>query len=309
VKSFYINRANPQLGGPATFGWRLKQELLRQGHDFKKDAGNNIAIIDGGYKDNSFNLLRLDGLCLDSSDPNCNIKNEPIFECYKNFDHIVFQSKFCRDVYESFTGVKKPHSIIYNGVPSSFSPHISHPHVENFDKVVIASAKWRRHKRLEEVMEAFSSPKLKGVALLVLDGQRYKPAVDYVKSTQAHNIILFPKISHDKLPEIYVTADAMVHLSWIDWCPNTVVEGLACGLPVLCSHNGGTSELVKDNGVILQLEEDYSLGSTVDLYNPPSVDREIIINGILEVLGKPSGFERSDLSIASVGEQYINLLK
>ena len=75
MKSFYINRANPQLGGPATFGWRLKQELLRQGHDFKKDAGNNIAIIDGGYKDNSFNLLRLDGLCLYRSDANCNIKN------------------------------------------------------------------------------------------------------------------------------------------------------------------------------------------------------------------------------------------
>ncbi len=309
MKSFYINRANPQFGGPATFGWRLKQELIRQGHDFKKKATNNIAIIDGAYNDNSFNLLRLDGLCLDSSDQHCQIKNEPIFRCYEKFDHIIFQSQFSKDVYESFTGITKENTIIHNGVPPDFHSDISHPYVENFDKVVIASAKWRRHKRLEEVMAAFNSPKLKNIALLVLDGQNYKPAAQYVQSTDAQNIILFPKISHDKLPEIYATADAMVHLSWLDWCPNTVVEGLACGLPVLCSHNGGTHELVKDNGITLNLEEDYSMGTPVDLYNPPEVDVEIIVNGILDILEKPSGFHRPDLAISNVANQYIKLLK
>jgi len=309
MKSFYINRANPKMGGPSTFGWRLKEEFIQQGHDFKKNADNNIAIIDGPHKDNAFNVLRLDGLCLDSGDKSCRNKNKPIFDCYEKFDHIVFQSQFSKDIYEAFTGIKKDNTIIYNGVPSTFTPDIPHPYVENFDKVVIASAKWRRHKRLEEAMEAFSSPKLKDVALLVLDGQCYKPAVDYVESTQSQNIILFPKIAHDKLPEIYATADAMVHLSWLDWCPNTVVEGLASGLPVLCSHNGGTKELVKDNGIILTLEEDYQMGTTVDLYNPPIVDTEKIVDGILKILETPKGFHRPDLYIKNVAQQYLNLLK
>lgn len=191
----------------------------------------------------------------------------------------------------------------------SFSPDIPHPYVENFDKVVIASAKWRRHKRLEEVMEAFSSPELKNIALLVLDGQSYKPAIDYTQSIDSQNIILFPKIAHDKLPEIYATADAMVHLSWLDWCPNTVVEGLSCGLPVLCSDNGGTKELVKNNGHIIKLEEKYEMGTTVDLYNPPNIDISLIIDGILQVLKIPKGFKRSDLSIKCVASHYLELLK
>ena len=99
-------------------------------------------------------------------------------------------------------------------------------------------------------------------------------------------------------------ADAMIHLAWLDWCPNTVVEGLSCGAPVLCSHNGGTKELVKDNGVVVQLEEDYEIGARVPLYNPPKVDTSIIVDGILEVLEKPTIFDRLDLDIKTVAKNY-----
>ena len=99
-------------------------------------------------------------------------------------------------------------------------------------------------------------------------------------------------------------ADAMIHLAWLDWCPNTVVEALSCGVPVLCSHNGGTKELVKDNGVIIQLEEDYEIGTKVPLYNPPKVDTNTIVEGVLEVMEKSTIFERPDLDIKHVAEQY-----
>ena len=101
----------------------------------------------------------------------------------------------------------------------------------------------------------------------------------------------------------------MIHLAWLDWCPNTVVEALACGLPVLCSHNGGTRELVKENGVILELEEDYKIGSKVPLYNPPKVDSASITNGILEVLEMGKHLGRPDLSIYQCASAYEKLLK
>jgi len=307
MKTFYINRCNPSGGGPDTFGWRLKQELINQGHEFTKRAQNNLAIIDGSYKENVLNILRLDGLYLDSEDPTCEAQNSHIFKAYKSFDHIVFQSQFSKQVYESFAGISKPSTIIHNGVPSAFNPDIPHPKVDNFEKVLIASAKWRRHKRLEEILQAFSSPQLKDIALIVLDGQNYKPALEHPNPNQ--NIILFPRIAHDKLPEIYATADAMIHISWLDWCPNTVVEGLACGLPVLCSHNGGTKELVKKNGKILQLEEDYTMGTCVDLYNPPLIDINLLVEGILNILDMPKNFRRPDLSIKKVASQYLNIFK
>ena len=102
-------------------------------------------------------------------------------------------------------------------------------------------------------------------------------------------------------------ADAMIHLAWLDWCPNTVVEGLASRLPVLCSHNGGTKELVKNDGVVIQLEEDYKIGEEVYLYQPPKVDTNIIVEGVLKTLNIPKIQERKDLKISKTSLQYSKL--
>ena len=101
----------------------------------------------------------------------------------------------------------------------------------------------------------------------------------------------------------------MVHLAWLDWCPNTVVEGLASGLPVLCSHNGGTKELVKGDGIILELEEDYILGSELDLYSPPQVDISSIVDGVLRIVDMPRIKTRNDLKIKNIGIKYNKVFK
>ena len=108
----------------------------------------------------------------------------------------------------------------------------------------------------------------------------------------------------ESLPRILQSATAMIHLAWLDWCPNSVVEGLASGLPVLCSHNGGTKELVKDSGIILQLEEDYQIGTKLDLYSPPKVDHEIIVEGVEKIIEMPKITDRSDLNIKNTAAQY-----
>jgi hypothetical protein len=56
------------------------------------------------------------------------------------------------------------------------------------------------------------------------------------------------------------------------------------------------------------LEEDYEIGVRVPLYNPPKVDTNIIVDGILEVLEKPTIFDRLDLDILSVAKKYEDLL-
>jgi glycosyltransferase involved in cell wall biosynthesis len=86
-----------------------------------------------------------------------------------------------------------------------------------------------------------------------------------------------------------------------------VVESLAAGTPVLCSHNGGTSELVKDDGVTIQIEDDYVFGRRVPLYNPPKVDTNIIVEGILKVLEMEKIETREDLKISNVAQKYADL--
>jgi len=286
-----MRNLSPSGGGPHIFCERLKNELIRMGLEYGERSINHLNIISGSPQTGKNNLLRLDGLYFNKSHP----ENQPIFSAYNSFDHIIFQGKFCRDQYEAFTGIKKPHSIIRNGVPDSFFDSHSPAFESDYPKVLIASASWRRHKRIEEVVEAFKSPRLKDIMLVILGG---------CSGPDLPNICYLPKINPEDLPGFYQAADAMIHLSWLDWCPNTVVEGLASGLPVLCSHNGGTKELVKEDGIVLKLEEDYEIGSALDLYNPPKVDINIIIEGILKIIEMPKIKERKDLKIENIATQY-----
>ena len=310
MRKFFINGVGDQ-GGPNIFASRLKDALCTQGMDFfipdpytHSQRFSNLAIIQGIRFPNAKNILRLDGLYFDSENEANDNLNRGAFDCYFNFDHVIFQSEFSRDMYEAFTTVKKPHSVISNGVPDYFSPSAKPSESPpGYEKVCLASASWRRHKRLEEAVEAFRSPALKDVCLVVLGGAEYD-----LKQEIPENVFLKPRIPPEDLPGYYTMADAMIHLSWLDWCPNTVVESLACGTPVLCSSNGGTKELVKDNGVVIQLEESYNIGEKVPLYNPPKVDSQLVVEGILKVLNESKGFTRKDLSIEEVAKKYSKVM-
>ena len=294
--SFYITNKGRPNKGPWVFAHRLYQELVSTGLSFDKDSINRMSIIQGTPEEGKYNILRLDGLYFQKGG-----KNRGIFEAYRNYDHIIFQGNFCKLQYEAFTGIEKPHSVINNGVDDSFFQK-EEDLIKTNKPVVVACSKWRRHKRLQEIIQAFCSEKLQDIELWVINGKGFN-------GETTENIKLLGHTPSSALPKILQSATAMIHLSWLDWCPNSVVEGLASGLPVLCSHNGGTKELVKDDGIVIQLEEDYEIGSTLNLYSPPEVDTEIIVNGVLKLIEMPKIKTREDLKISNVALQYKSIFK
>ena len=314
MKSFYINNTDAS-GGPGVFGHRLKEELINQGHEFTTTPDNNICFIQGNYIEGARNILRLDGLYFDSENSQCEALNAPIFECYKKFDHIVFQSKFSRDMYEAFTGAKRPNTIINNGINKSFKEgaediRANHSLMKRFKKVCIASASWRRHKRLEEMIDAFRLPSLSDVLLLVLGGKDYEPLKNSRTFIPPSNVLLMPMLGIDEIASWYHAADAMVHICMFDNCPNSVIEALSCGVPVLTSHNGGTRELIERwSGLIIKLEDNYKAGETYPYYNPPEIDTGNLSAGILNVLKISKGFKRPDLDIENVAKRYLEIMK
>jgi glycosyltransferase involved in cell wall biosynthesis len=315
MKSFFINNTNP-ASGPGIFGYRLGKELSGQGHEFTTSSpDNNICIIQGNYIEGARNILRLDGLYFDPENPDCDTLNAPIFECYKKFDHIVFQSKFSRDMYEAFTGVKRPNTIINNGINKSFKEgaediRTNHPLMKRFKKVCIASASWRRHKRLEEIIDTFRLTSLSDVLLLVLGGKDYEPLKNSRTFIPPSNVLLMPTLELNEIASWYCAADAMIHICMFDNCPNSVIEALSCGVPVLTSHNGGTKELIERwSGLVIKLEDDYKVGEMYPYYSPPEIDILNLSSGILNVLKIGKGFKRPDLDIKNVAERYLEVMK
>jgi glycosyltransferase involved in cell wall biosynthesis len=304
---FRLNKVD-KANGPGIFGFRLKSQLLKMGYTFdKKTPEYNICFSTGTPINNAINVLRLDGLYFDTKNTlgDTKLLNAPIRKAYTSFDKIIFQSKFSRDMYFTHFGkTYKPYTIISNGVPNAFLPGLEAAQYP-WKKVFVCSSRWRAHKRLGAIIDGFEqfNKYYKNSGLIVLgDG-------DMTSSTSfSTNIKYVGKVEPHKLPVYLRGANAFIHLSWLDWCPNAVVEALACGIPVLCSHNGGTRELVRDNCIIIRLEEDYKYNK-LDLYNPPEPDPKIVFDGMKKVLEKESGFERKDLSIASVAQKYIDFIR
>jgi glycosyltransferase involved in cell wall biosynthesis len=302
-KRFRINRTDNK-NGPSIFGYRLKKQLEAFGWEYSKgDIDYNICFSVGDYIQNAINVLRLDGLYFDTGNVvgDTDALNAPIKKAYHKFDKIIFQGNFCKEMYFRHFGViDKPYTIIPNGVPPEFSPEGDKIFTKVWKKTLICSSRWRAHKRLGAIVAGFNYLNDKDVRLLILGGGSGVYDIP--------NIIAVGRVTPESLPFYLRGADAFVHLSFLDWAPNVVSESLACGLPVLCSHNGGTKEIVGDSGIVCTLEEDYDY-KRLDLYNPPVPNPEIVAQGMREILKWDKPVVRPDLSIKHVAKRYMQFIE
>jgi glycosyltransferase involved in cell wall biosynthesis len=302
MKKFFINKCS-NLTGPSIFGHRLKFALEYSGFKFSKEHFDyNICFSYGRRHEGSVNLLRLDGLYYDIENTlgNTDKLNAPIKKAYRSFDRLIFQSKYGRDLFFSHFGpTDKPYTIICNGVPASFSSDgekCSYP----WSKVLICSASWREHKRLSAIVAGFKKFVNDDVGLVVLGECKNK--------IHARNVKYLGNISPQNLPFYLRGADAMVHLTWLDCCSNSVVEAIACGLPVLHSSNGGTKEIVKDSGIMLSLENPYTFNK-IALYKPPIPDADVVFKGMQGILEFNKKIYRPDLLIENTVGRYIEFME
>jgi glycosyltransferase involved in cell wall biosynthesis len=95
----------------------------------------------------------------------------------------------------------------------------------------------------------------------------------------------------------------MLHLAWLDHCPNVVVEALAQGCPVICSSEGGTRELVeRAGGIVVPDAKPYSF-DLVDYDNPPRVP----LDGL--TLSERIVVDKNTVDIAKTADSYAEVLR
>lgn len=264
--------------GPNSFGKRLAMALIESGHEVElydgRKADVSIVFIEPSGRPLAKKVVqRLDGIWF--SPEEFETKNSSIKKLYQTADGVIWQSEFDKGMTTKWWGYPKKFEIIRNGINAPEIKKFQIPALEQmrqqYEMLFVCSANWHPQKRLMQNIELYKHLRnfYSSAALIVLGSNPIKVADPHIfyAGSQPYEVCL----------EIFSAANWMLHLAWLDHCPNTVVESLSQGTPVICSEHGGTKELVQGYGVILKEEKQYNFELT-NYDDPPKIDVSQIKN-------------------------------
>jgi glycosyltransferase involved in cell wall biosynthesis len=283
--------------GKHKFFQRIREGLRAEGYSIAR-GGERSSIhfyINNPNKYSKVNIKRLDGVYFDGTSLTRS-RNRGILNSMSAADGIIYQSQYCKDLGCKILNFKRshPNAIIYNGCdPSEFnvSP-------VSLDKpYFLALCKWRRHKRLKEAVEGFLESGISDHYLVISGSPDYHvshPLIKYVGD-----------LNRRDLAGYIAGCVGTVHLAWIDWCPNSVVESIMAGKQVIHTNSGGTQEIVRGRGY--QVGDIVWRGEQANPKDPPGISLPEIAKAYVNSIKKPIiNFDNSDLHIKLSVKKYMD---
>jgi len=270
----------PGHGGPGSFQERFEKAFLEEGYKViyadDKQTPDIIFVVGGTkrllwlwkMKINGVPIIhRLDGLAWLHRKNGIQSfilgeKGNFVFKFIHSFlaDYVVYQSQFVKQWWDKSGWSKtKGSSVIYNGVDTQLFKPISNSVNPKSLLCVEGTLDYSPYAiDLLNTLQIELIEKSSYKSLILYGGfqdvkNRYKllPAIDYRG-----------KVARSELPSIYKDA-VYLSLDVNAACPNTVIEALSCGLPVIGFDTGALKELIHNAGEIVSFG-----GNPWELKNP-----------------------------------------
>lgn len=133
--------------------------------------------------------------------------------------------------------------------------------------VFLFVGRFAHQKNLMFFLSQFETANKNNAARLILcgDGPEKKKLLQKIETSPIlkNSVCLKPWTAKKELPSIYQSAHCFINPSIQEGMPNTVLEAMACGLPVIASNIGGNNQLVEHgkNGYLFDFEEKNSLSN------------------------------------------------
>ena len=264
---YFPHRAN-SIGGPSSFQSRL-ENMLRK-NNFKIFYSENkkikrlskIIVVNGTGKiiwllKNKLSgvkiIHRLDGIndyafCFKDGFKNF-IKSQINFLIIffiKNFlaDQIIYQSNYVKNIWKKFTFINKPSNIIYNAVDLKEFRPLSKRKNSNISILLVEGT-----VQGELAINALKAIKDNKIEVYGIIHKKIKK-IFFNKRKYSH-IRFFGQIPRKNIPKIFLGKKIYLSTEINPACPNSVIEALASGIPVVGFNSGSLSELVGKAGIIL----------------------------------------------------------
>jgi glycosyltransferase involved in cell wall biosynthesis len=141
--------------------------------------------------------------------------------------------------------------VIPNGVDTAFFRPANHNRGTSDDLRLLMSSRFHRQKRIPETLFLLNQARQAGISFKLLlvgegpDEGRIKETISSL-SMEPH-VTLMGWVKKKELVSIYQSVDCFLSLSLHEGMPNSVLEAMACELPVMLSDIPSHRELVKDN--------------------------------------------------------------
>lgn len=270
-KTICILPQHTGLGGPASFQARLSAVLASRGYLINHDAldpTNHAILVIGGTrqlrllqkaKQNGVRIIqRLNGMNWVHRQKFTGVKhfiraeiNNLILASIRNLaDEIVYQSNFSRDWWESKRGATRlPGRVIYNGVDlDKYSPEgVENPPRDHFRLLMVEGSYGSGYEGgLETAFELLSllQRRLDQPLELMVVGNVPNALREKAALAGLNAVTWMGVVKRDEVPAIDRSAHLLFSSDVNAACPNSVIEALACGLPVIGFDTGALAELV-----------------------------------------------------------------
>ena len=199
--------------------------------------------------------------------------------------------------------------IIKNGIPiteiEAINPTLHHDFLPENKKIVLYVGRFVPNKNLKYLIAAFAKVKQSSdfIAIFCGDGPQRLELEILVKERELQNHIIFTGyLSATSVWELMKISSMFISLSAYEGCPNSVMEAMVCGVPLVLSDIPAHHELLGDDCALFVNPSDsnQTANSILNILNDEKCSKKISNNAKKNTL---------DFSINNMSQKYEQVYK
>ncbi len=181
---------------------------------------------------------------------------------WKKANSVITNSQGLKDLALE-TSPKETISIIYNGIDTEeFKPLQSKKKREKI--IIVSTGRLIERKGYKYLIEAVKG--LEGVKVWLVGDGNLKEELKEISKGSKSEIRFLGKKSHNELKNYLQKADIFCLPSLNEGMSNSVLEAMACGLPIITTDTGGSKELINGNGFIVNKHSSREIYDRINKY-------------------------------------------